>query len=205
MGPSTRSRRSWSTSTVYERRMPACRPAGGSFVTFVDICSRPSGNSGCGRAVMKRRKLGSRPVSTNFRMICSIWSMSSSMSSQFCRRTHVPSVEAACIAFMATTSWPSPSEITAGPGSLRLRARPSMPSVGSAPRERRKITGTSARISAKIISCVSVTGSTKVGPSCDVLRTNSRVLRMDRSIRSERTSRSLRNGPISGCSARRFS
>merc|ERR1719181_1876709 len=50
---STRSSRSWSISVVYERRMPARRPAGGSFVTLVDICSSPSGNSLLGRHVMK--------------------------------------------------------------------------------------------------------------------------------------------------------
>ena len=54
-GMSMRSRRSWSTMTVYERSTPARMPAGGSFVTLVLICSRPSGKSGLGSDVSRLR------------------------------------------------------------------------------------------------------------------------------------------------------
>eukprot|EP00953_Heterococcus_sp_UTEX-ZZ885_P030084 15913-Heterococcus_DN1.PRE.2 len=50
-----------------------------------------------------------------------------------CSSTQVPLIAAAFIALIATGSWPSPREMTAGGGSFFLRASVSIDSVGSAP------------------------------------------------------------------------
>ena len=115
-------------------------PAGGSLVILVLICSSPSGNSGEGSAVMKRR-MSACWLSFILIMMSSILSIRSRPSSQFCSSTHVPLTAAAFMALIATGSWPWPSD-TQLTESFFFFASCSIESVGSAPVESRNTTGT---------------------------------------------------------------
>ena len=66
--------------------------------------------------------------------------------SQFCSSTQVPLTAAAPMAFMATGSWPSP-RLTHTTLVFFFLASCSIESVGSAPVESRKMTGTKQVIS----------------------------------------------------------
>mmetsp|Transcript_17160 Transcript_17160/g.65017 ORF Transcript_17160/g.65017 Transcript_17160/m.65017 type:complete len:220 (+) Transcript_17160:1373-2032(+) len=155
--PSMRSRRSWSTVVEYDRMRLAESPAGGSFVTLVDICRSPSGNLGSGRAVMKKRKSGWMLSRTDASQP-SISPMRPRPSSQFCSSTQVPLTMPACRARFATTSWPWPMDTVASVVFFFLHSV-SMASVGSAPVDSKKMTGVRQSIVSAISGMVSVTGS----------------------------------------------
>ena len=138
--PSMRSSLSWSTITVYDRVRPALRPAGGSLVTLVDICRRPSGKSLSGSAESQRRKPGCT-VALSLPSISSSSTMSPMPSSQFSSMTHVPFSTPASMARCPTISMPSPMLMQGGAGILSLRAWVSTPSVGLVPLESKKTMG----------------------------------------------------------------
>mmetsp|Transcript_6230 Transcript_6230/g.12948 ORF Transcript_6230/g.12948 Transcript_6230/m.12948 type:complete len:225 (+) Transcript_6230:1733-2407(+) len=140
-------------------------------------------------------------LSLSLLMMSSMSFIRPSPSSQFCSSTQVPFTQAALMALKATGSCPSPREMTAGGGNFFFLHSVSMASVGSAPRLRRTMTGTCGVMVSYIMSNVSVTGSTKAGPISLVPLKNSLHVRMHLSTLKLLTSRSLRNGPMSVCSA----
>ena len=155
------------------------------------------GNCGCGSAVIHSRKSSCR--FSAFNKYVSISAMYAKPRCVFCSKTHCPVCVAVDMSLRAMISWPCPIDTPSVAIFLRL-ASSSMSFVGSAPGDRRQMSGTYGVDSAHVVSMFRGTDSTKRSPiafamyvcAATMVRSSRSALTMH--IRSKASTRSSKSG-----------